>query len=47
MADVLSSLQPLIMAKLIQAQNCIGPDVTAWVDLCASARFSIICSAMP
>jgi PAS domain S-box-containing protein len=31
-AEVLSSLQPLAMAKRIQAESSIGPDVTAWAD---------------
>ena len=31
-AHVLSSLQPLAMAKHIQAQSSIGPDITAWAD---------------
>jgi PAS domain S-box-containing protein len=31
-AEVLSILQPLAMAKRIQAESTIGPDVTAWAD---------------
>ena len=31
-AEVLDSLQPLAVAKRIQAQSSIGPDVTAWAD---------------
>jgi len=31
-AEVLSSLQPLAMAKRIQAASSIGPDVTTWAD---------------